>query len=486
MFERRYLRRCLILLAPAAASQVAIGFFGGAWAVIAPALVAELIGLAATIVLIGHLLFRPICLSLSVPSVPFPIEEFRRLPGRSVWLALAVTLIATLVDVVGLPMLGPGDALAAIPTPTIAVRVAVWWLLLPTLVFFLVADLGAVIRSHLFQTRGLVVPPLNGTLMRRMMISLLLVAALPGAVMLADSFNLNEIADRLWIAPYWVIGGDFVIVLALLGFTFVTIGRTFRRPLERLSAAVADLRDGRLDARAPVLTDDEIGQLTHTFNAMVDGLRERDIVREAFGKFVNPRIARTILEKPEKLAGDVREETILSTDIERFTTITETIPPKASIDLLNEYFRLVMEPIGRFGGVITNFTGDSLLAAFNVPEEDPEHAANVVRAALAIEHLLLGRTFTGGITLRTRIGINTGLVVAGAVGASDRLGYTILGDVVNLTARLEQRNKQFGTLILVSEATANRAGSAFRLEPMGEVAVRGRAAPVRAFTVIAG
>jgi len=131
---------------------------------------------------------------------------------------------------------------------------------------------------------------------------------------------------------------------------------------------------------------------------MLRGLRDRETVRDAFGKFINPRVAELLLKRPETLRGDVRMATVLFTNIESFTTITESLSPKATIDLLNAYFPVIMEPVGRFGGVITNFTGDSLLAAFNVPEEEPHHTANAVRTALEIERLLQGGAPSAGRT----------------------------------------------------------------------------------------
>ena len=124
-----------------------------------------------------------------------------------------------------------------------------------------------------------------------------------------------------------------------------------------------------------------------------------------------------------------------------------------------------------------------MLVSYNVPLEDPAHAANAVRAALEIERTINRRTFGDGIEFITRVGLNSGLVVAGPVGAEHRLIYTVHGDAVNVAARLEALNKEYGTHILVAESTRQLAGSDFAFTALGEVSVRGRSEPVPVYTV---
>jgi adenylate cyclase len=182
--------------------------------------------------------------------------------------------------------------------------------------------------------------------------------------------------------------------------------------------------------------------------------------------------------------GEVREATILFTDIEGFTTISENLTPAELIAVLNEYFAVVSKPIDEHGGVINQFQGDAILATFNMPETLPDHAAEAVRAALAIQAALHNRKFGEGIDLRSRVGINSGEIVGGLVGSGDRLGYTVHGDEVNLAARLEQLNKDYGTRIIVSQRTRELAGpDAFQFEQLGTTMVRGRKQPVVVWTV---
>jgi adenylate cyclase len=218
------------------------------------------------------------------------------------------------------------------------------------------------------------------------------------------------------------------------------------------------------------------------FESVIEGTAARDLSR-----FVPQEVVQKVTQSEEGAItgkGEVANCTILFTDIEGFTTISETLSPEQLIDALNRYFSLISEPISRYGGVISQFQGDAVLATFNLPKPDVEHAANAVRAALAIQSVLKGIEFGEGISFNTRVGINTGPVVGGLVGSGDRVAYTVHGDNVNLTARLEQLNKDFGTRIIVAQSTYDEvtAGS-FDFRDLGDVSVRGLNRPVRIYTV---
>jgi len=203
-------------------------------------------------------------------------------------------------------------------------------------------------------------------------------------------------------------------------------------------------------------------------------------------KFVPSEVARQAKSAEEGMQagqGELREATILFTDLEGFTTVSEGLTPQQLIATLNEYFAVISEPIVRHGGVINQFQGDAILATFNVPDELPGHAEHAVRAALEIRSILERRTFGSGIALKSRIGINSGEVVGGLVGTRERLGYTVHGDEVNLAARLEQLNKDYGTRIIVSGRTRDLAReSGLSFEHLGTTTVRGRRSPVDIYT----
>ena len=216
------------------------------------------------------------------------------------------------------------------------------------------------------------------------------------------------------------------------------------------------------------------------YRAVADSVIARDLSR-----FVSPEVAARITTGARELKpgdGEVRTASVLFTDIEGFSTIAERLPPEQLVSMLNAYFAAVSEAIDRHGGVITQYQGDAMLITFNTIKDDPDHAANAVRTALAIQDATRERSFGEGLRMRTRCGINTGRIVAGAVGSGDRLLYTVHGDEVNVAARLEQLNKTTGTYVLATESTVQAAGGAFAFERVTEVTVRGRSTPTAVYT----
>ncbi len=216
--------------------------------------------------------------------------------------------------------------------------------------------------------------------------------------------------------------------------------------------------------------------------SVVDSSTAQDLSR-----FVPSEVVRRVRSSEEGVQagqGEVALATIFFIDIEGFTTISESLEPTALIKTLNDYFTAVTEPIEHYGGTITQFQGDAILASFNLPDPHPQHAANAIRAAIDIQEVLKTRTFGEGITLKSRIGINSGEVVGGLVGTGKRLGYTIHGDDVNLAARLEHLNKEYGTRIIVAQTTCELAGwDRFAFERLGEVQLRGRSQPTTIYTI---
>jgi len=223
------------------------------------------------------------------------------------------------------------------------------------------------------------------------------------------------------------------------------------------------------------------------FRAVLDSVLAKDLSR-----FVAPEVADRISTSEQGLQpgdGEVREASVLFTDIEGFSTISEKVSPEKLVALLNEYFEVVSAAVDANGGAITQFQGDAMLVTFNAVKPDPDHAANAVRCAQAIRQATQERLFGGAARMRTRCGINTGRIVTGAVGARNRLLYTAHGDEVNIAARLEQLNKKYGSYILASDSTvraanaANAAGAGFAFRRVDEVVVRGRVSPTEIFTL---
>ena len=276
-----------------------------------------------------------------------------------------------------------------------------------------------------------------------------------------------------------VFAGFVVLVLSVARAVWVVNRAT--RPIRALAAAARCIEAQGLDRvrSLPPSRVAEFDDANRSFNRMVTGLKESVLVRETLGRFVPTDVAKVLLTEGGELAPEQREATVLFCDLEGFTALTETLGPDGIVEFLNEYFEVMVEILERHRGVVTQFQGDAILATFNVPLPDPGHAANALRAAIEMQYTAIRQTFAGQ-RVANRVGINTGRVVAGAVGAKGRLSYTVHGDAVNLAARLEALNKEFGTRILISEATAAQV-EGFDLQPMGEVQVRGQSARVAVY-----
>ena len=184
------------------------------------------------------------------------------------------------------------------------------------------------------------------------------------------------------------------------------------------------------------------------------------------------------------LGGERREVTILLSDIEGYTAISERMPPEGIVELVNRYFKVATDVVERHGGIVDKYMGDGMLAVFGAPLVDPHHAAGAVSAAkqlVYVTHADPDIVDPDGAPLRTRVGVATGTVLIGNVGSGTRLNYTVIGDTVNLASRLQAENKTRGTSILVTEDTARAAGLD-HFEFVDRVTLRGRDAEVRTYT----
>ncbi len=213
---------------------------------------------------------------------------------------------------------------------------------------------------------------------------------------------------------------------------------------------------------------------------------QSDAAAEDLSRFVPEIIAQQIktdATEPDLNRTEIGECTILFVDLEAFTSISESMSPQQLVMTLNAFFAAAAKPIHKNGGVINQFIGDAILASFNIPKHNPDHASNAIKAGLEILRELELKEFSG-VKLSGRIGINTGQVTGGLVGIPERLHYTVNGDNVNIASRLEQLNKEFGTRILVSESTRRMATDGFEFKLIGERSLRGRSEKTKIYTVL--
>jgi adenylate cyclase len=224
-------------------------------------------------------------------------------------------------------------------------------------------------------------------------------------------------------------------------------------------------------------------------NYSVEG-REKRFLKGAFHHYLSPAVIDRILEDPGRLrlGGEQREITSFFSDVAGFTSISESLGPTELVALLNEYLTEMTDLILDSGGTLDKYEGDAIIAFWNAPIDEPDHALRACRTALACQARLaaigpeLERKF--GRTLRMRIGLNTGSAVIGNMGSARRFDYTAIGDTINLAARLESAGKQYGVNLLAGEATIEKAGAAFIAREVDRIRVVGKSKPVRIFELI--
>ncbi|MBE0603644.1 MAG: adenylate/guanylate cyclase domain-containing protein, partial [Deltaproteobacteria bacterium] len=224
-------------------------------------------------------------------------------------------------------------------------------------------------------------------------------------------------------------------------------------------------------------------------NYATEGAQKR-FIKGAFRQYLSPAVIDQLIEHPErlKLGGERRTLSIFFSDLQGFTGISEGLSPEALTGLLNEYLSAMTDILHEEGGTVDKYIGDAIVAFWNAPIDQPDHAERAARSALRCQEKLaemrpLFREKTGK-DLFMRIGLNTGSAVVGNMGSRNRFDYTVLGDAVNLASRLEGINKQFGTYILASEALRNTLPETFQAREISTVAVVGRKEPVRVFELL--
>lgn len=275
------------------------------------------------------------------------------------------------------------------------------------------------------------------------------------------------------------------IALALLSFVGLGAGfiatvasaRSVAEPLDGLRRALARVRDDDLDVGLVVDDGGEVGEVQAGFNRMVDGLRERRQIQDLFGRHVGQQVASQALEHGTGLRGDEADASVVFVDIVGSTAMAEVLSPDEVVDTLNDFFDVVVRTVDGHGGWVNKFEGDGALCIFGAPSTQPDHAARALRAARCLRAALeqLGERHPG---LTAGIGVSSGRVVAGNVGAEARYEYTVIGPPVNEAARLTDVAKGRSVKVLASGAAVQRAGDeAGNWHDVGAVALRGRLAP---------
>ncbi|MGA5463714.1 adenylate/guanylate cyclase domain-containing protein [Mycobacterium sp. NPDC050041] len=291
-------------------------------------------------------------------------------------------------------------------------------------------------------------------------------------------------------------GATAVPVLALvigaavtLGYGVpITVGAAFSpslQPVRDLAEGTERVAAGDYGQRLPVVQDDDLGALAASFNRMQAGLAERQRLHAAFGTYVDPILAARLLEQGDDVfTGERRQVSVMFVDIRDFTPFAETHTAEDTVARLNALFGIVVPAVVDAGGHVNKFLGDGALAVFGAPNDLADHADAAVKAAVLI-HRYVAERF--GSALRIGIGINTGVVIAGTIGGGGKLEFTLIGDTVNVAARVEQLTKATGDAILLTRQTVDALDvRPAELVDRGSFALKGKSAAVEVFGLDTG
>ncbi len=290
-------------------------------------------------------------------------------------------------------------------------------------------------------------------------------------------------------------GGVIFVSILLLIIAFVIticLSRLILNPLKNLTEASKRIQNGDYKSRVGIVTSDELGELADSYNDMADSLAEKEFMRDTFGKVVDPEVRDYLMSGSgrasldEALGGETREVTVLFCDIRNFTAMSEKMEAADVVKLLNRYFTELGKCITNHHGIINKYIGDAIMAIFGAPVISENSARDAFEAALDKRKALLdiNESFKkeGLPQLSLGIGIHTGPVFAGTIGAANRMEYTVIGDTVNMSSRLESLCKTYKSDLLLSDAAARKLGDAENLTFVADAQIRGKTEAMKVYT----
>jgi adenylate cyclase len=277
-----------------------------------------------------------------------------------------------------------------------------------------------------------------------------------------------------------IVLGGIGIGVGLLAVTVAA--RATADPVDSVRRALSEVGQGRFEVHVPVYDGTQIGQLQLGFNQMVGGLAERERIRSAFGTYVDPAVMAHILSEGTNLEGEEVEVTVMFVDVRDFTGFAERTSAREVVAGLNGLFEQIVPIVRQHGGHVDKFIGDGLLAVFGAPRRQSDHADRALAAAMDVARALRAAP---GIELNVGIGLNSGTVVAGNVGGAGRYEFSVIGDVVNVAARVEAATRETGDVILLAEHTKDllRLRHA-ELVPRPGLALKGKREAVMVFAPV--
>ena len=328
---------------------------------------------------------------------------------------------------------------------------------------------------------------------KHLMIFCFIVSSVFPVVILLSSFISVQVNNGLKVH-----GGVVFVSILLLFIAFVitlSLSRLILNPLKNLTEASKRIQNGDYKSRVGIVTSDELGELADSFNDMADSLAEKEFMRDTFGKIVDPEVRDYLMKEKASqggtaggfagLGGETREVTVLFCDIRSFTAMSEKMAATEVVSLLNRYFTALGQCITCHHGIINKYIGDAIMAIFGAPVKSENSSKDAFEAAIDMRKALikLNEEFVGeGLPqIRFGIGIHTGPVFAGTIGAENRMEYTVIGDTVNTASRLESLCKTYKTDLLLSEAAAERLDE--KLKFIDDAQIRGKIEAMKVYTI---
>lgn|GEM_PF-1467079 len=282
----------------------------------------------------------------------------------------------------------------------------------------------------------------------------------------------------------------FITSLVLSGSLFIVflLSLTITRPIQRLVEVTKEIAKGNfgLSVARIVTSNDEVGTLAVSFDAMLAGLRERDKVKNLFNKFHGSSVTESLMASEKLETGGVRKHVVvLFCDIRDFTAISERSSPEQVVSMLNEYFSIMVRIILKNGGIVDKFIGDAMMAIWGAPSTTGNDSQMALKACLemrkALGELNTLRKSRGEFPIKIGIGLHAGEAISGNIGSEERMEFTVIGDTVNMASRIEASTKAFGTDLLVSDDLATAVQNRFIFELGGSTKVKGKSEPLKLF-----
>ncbi|HEY7710534.1 MAG TPA: adenylate/guanylate cyclase domain-containing protein [Candidatus Entotheonella sp.] len=307
------------------------------------------------------------------------------------------------------------------------------------------------------------------------------------AILMLNKFA-KPVYDAVRSKTIWV--GSLTMAILVIGLAlFGYISARILRPLKNLTTAASEVAQGNLDVSIPTpRSRDEVGRLASTFNTMLEGLRQRDFIRDTFGRYLSKEVVEEVLGSPDglKLGGETREVTFLVSDLRGFTSLSSRLPAHEVIDILNRYLERMVDIIATYRGTVDEFQGDGILAFFGAPlaaEDDQERAvACAITMQAALIEINAEQRWRGLPELNMGIGINTGEAIVGNIGSERRTKYGAVGSAINEAYRIESFT--VGGQILISPSVYERVQPLLDIESTQDVQFKGLDHPVTLYNVV--